>query len=155
MEVDVLVNNAGVVAIGQFESYDLEQYHSLLQLNINAFAELCWLYLPSMKIRAESSMWHPLRRFCPFLIQLVCAASKSYVLSFSESLFGELFGTDVTVTCCAPAEQKRIWQKKRYQSFSKLWIRALWYSWQLSQGGYKDLFKRKKYCCFRASEILS
>lgn len=49
LEVDVLVNNAGVGAIGQFENYDLERYHSLLQLNINTLTELCWLYLPSMR----------------------------------------------------------------------------------------------------------
>src|SRR6185437_16016902 len=49
LEVDVLVNNVGVGAIGQFEAYDFERYQSMLQLNINALTKLCWLYLPSMK----------------------------------------------------------------------------------------------------------
>ena len=48
-DIDILVNNAGFGKIGDFEKYDLQTYHSMLQLNINTLTELCLLYIPSMK----------------------------------------------------------------------------------------------------------
>ena len=108
LEVDVLVNNAGVGAIGQFENYDLERYHSLLQLNINTLTELCWLYLPSMRKKDFGGIINvaSTASFLPLPYSAVYAGSKSYVLNFSESLFGELFGTNVTVTCLCPSRTK-------------------------------------------------
>ena len=120
LEVDVLVNNAGVGAIGNFEDYDLERYHSLLQLNINALTELCWLYLPSMKKKNFGGIINvaSTASFLPIPYSAVYAASKSYVLSFSESLFGELLGTNVTVTCLCPSRTKTNFGKNANSPFT-------------------------------------
>src|SRR5665213_2083731 len=119
MEVDVLVNNAGVGAIGKFEEYDLERYHSMLQLNINALTELCLMFLPSMKKKNFGGIINvaSTAAFLPLPYSAVYAASKSYVLSFSESLFGELFGTDVTVTCLSPSRTKTNFAKNANSPF--------------------------------------
>jgi len=119
LEVDVLVNNAGVGAIGQFEAYDFERYQSMLQLNINALTKLCWLYLPSMKKKNFGGIINvaSTAAFLPLPYSAVYAASKSYVLSFSESLFGELFGTDVTVTCLCPSRTKTNFAKSANSPF--------------------------------------
>lgn len=113
MEVDVLVNNAGVGAIGKFEDYDLKRYHSLLQLNINTLTEICWLYLPLMRTRNFGGIINvaSTASFLPIPYVAVYAASKSYVLNFSESLFGELLDTDVTVTCLCPSRTKTNFSK--------------------------------------------
>jgi len=119
LDVDVLVNNAGVGAIGKFEDYDLERYQSMLQLNINALTELCLLYLPSMKKKNSGGIINvaSTAAFLPIPYSAVYAASKSYVLSFSESLFGELYGTNVTVTCLCPSRTKTNFAKNANSPF--------------------------------------
>ncbi|MEO6812989.1 MAG: SDR family oxidoreductase [Ginsengibacter sp.] len=119
LEVDVLVNNAGVGAIGKFEEYDLERYHSMLQLNINALTELCLLYLPGMKKKNSGGIINvaSTEAFLPIPNSAVYVASKSYVLNFSESLFGELYGTNVTVTCLCPSRTKTNFAKNANSPF--------------------------------------
>ena len=119
MDVDVLINNAGVGAIGKFEDYDLKRYHSLLLLNTIALTELCWLYLPSMKKKNFGGIINvaSTAAFLPLPYVAVYAASKSYVLNFSESLFGELLHTDVTVTCLCPSRTKTNFAKTANSPF--------------------------------------
>lgn len=120
LDVDVLVNNAGVGAIGKFEDYDLERYHLMLQLNINTLTELCLLYLPKMKKKNSGGIINvaSTASFLPIPYSAVYAASKSYVLSFSESLFGELFGTNVTITCLCPSRTKTNFAKNANSPFT-------------------------------------
>lgn len=108
LEIDILVNNAGFGKIGDFTEYDLETYRSLLQLNINTLTELCWLYLPSMKKKNSGGIINvaSTAAFLPIPYSAVYAASKSYVLNFSESIYGELLKTNVTVTCLCPSRTK-------------------------------------------------
>ena len=113
MEVDVLVNNAGVGAIGRFEDFDTNRYHSLLQLNISSLTELTWLYLPSMRARNFGGIINiaSAAAFIPIPYVAVYSASKSYVLHFSEALYGELLDTDVTITCLCPGRTKTNFSK--------------------------------------------
>lgn len=119
LEVDVLVNNAGVGAIGNFEACDLERYQSMIQLNINSLTELCLLYLPAMKKKNFGGIINvaSTAAFLPLPYSAAYAASKSYVLSFSESLFGELYGTNVTVTCLCPSRTKTNFAKSANSPF--------------------------------------
>lgn len=107
-EVDVLVNNAGVGAIGKFEHYDMERYHSLLRLNIDSLTDLCRLYLPAMRRKNFGGIINvaSTSAFIPLPYVAVYAASKTYVLYLSEALYGELLDTDVTVTCLCPSRTK-------------------------------------------------
>jgi short-subunit dehydrogenase len=119
LEIDILVNNAGFGKIGDFEEYDLETYHSLLHLNINTLTELCWLYLPSMKKKNSGGIINvaSTASFLPIPYSAVYSASKSYVLHFSESLFGELLETKVTVTCLCPSRTKTNFAKVANSKF--------------------------------------
>lgn len=119
LEVDVLVNNAGVGAIGKFDEYDINRYRSLLQLNINSLTELCWLYLPFMRAKNFGGIINvaSTAAFLPLPYVAVYAASKSYVLHFSEALFGELLGTEVTVTCLCPSRTKSNFSKTANSPF--------------------------------------
>lgn len=113
IEVDVLVNNAGVGAIGKFEDFDIQRYLSLLRLNIIALTELTWLYLPRMRAQNSGGIINvaSTAAFIPIPYVSVYSASKSYVLHFSEALFGELLDTDVTVTCLCPSRTKTNFSK--------------------------------------------
>lgn len=108
LEVDVLVNNAGVGLIGDFDSYEVSKYESMLQLNVTTLTELCLFYLPAMKKKNDGGIINvaSTAAFLPIPFTSVYAASKSYVLHFSESLYGELAHTKVTVTCLCPSRTK-------------------------------------------------
>ncbi len=104
IEVDVLVNNAGINFHGDFKDISLENHLSLIQLNIGALTALTHLYLRPMVERGYGRILNvaSTSAFQPFPNLAVYAASKAYVLSLSEALSVELRGTGVTVTALCP-----------------------------------------------------
>ena len=102
--VDILINNAGVLHEGPFWETKLDAHQQLLQLNIGALIALTHLFVPGMIERkhgrilnlASTSAFQPI----PYLSTY--AASKAFVLSFSEALNIELKGKGVKVTALCP-----------------------------------------------------
>jgi hypothetical protein len=102
--VDVLVNNAGVAYGGAFAKMGPAKVAELLQLNVAALADLTTRLLPAMLARRSGRILNvsSLSAFQPVPTMALYAASKAFVLSFSESLSEELKGTGVTVTALCP-----------------------------------------------------
>lgn len=97
-----LVNNAGFGAIGPFEEIDCDTHLTMIDLNIRALTELTQRALPYCTAGsrilqvASSAGFGPLGNFA------VYAASKAYVLNFSNALATELAPKDITVTAVCP-----------------------------------------------------
>ncbi len=104
LEVDVLVNNAGLIDIGYFADIELGRHERLLQLNVAVLASLTRRLLPPMIERGRGRILNvaSLSAFQPVPAMALYAASKAFVLSLSESLSEELKGTGVTVTALCP-----------------------------------------------------
>jgi short-subunit dehydrogenase len=104
IDVDVLVNNAGVTAHGDFCDIPLDSHLRLIQLNITALTALTHLFLRPMLERRCGRVLNvaSISAFHPFPTLASYAASKAYILSFSEALAMELSGTGVTVTAVCP-----------------------------------------------------
>jgi len=102
--VDHLINNAGVGPHGQFHTLPAERHLPTIDLNIRAVTELTARLLPGMVERrrggiiniASTAAWQGLK-WLP-----VYAASKAYVVSFSEGLWATLRGTGVRCVCVSP-----------------------------------------------------
>jgi len=102
--VDVLANNAGYGALGEFAKVPLEESLGQIQLNVTALTHLTRLFLGPMLERRAGKILNVASTagFQPGPRMAVYYATKAYVISFSEALANELQGTGVTVTCLCP-----------------------------------------------------
>jgi uncharacterized protein len=92
IEVDVLVNNAGIGLSGAFLDNDPQAQRDMLQLNVVALTELTRLLLPAMVARRSGRILNvaSTAAFIPDPLAAVYGATKAYVLSFSEAIGEEL-----------------------------------------------------------------
>jgi short-subunit dehydrogenase len=104
LSVDVLVNNAGLGALGRFDQIDPGRTSEMLQVNIVALTELTRLLLPGMVARRRGKVMlvASTASFQPGPGMAAYFASKAYVLSLGEALAYELRATGVTVTTLCP-----------------------------------------------------
>ena len=105
LEIDILVNNAGFGEHGFFTQTDLKKELELIQLNIASLTHLTKLFLPHMLNRNSGKILNVASEaaFMPIPLLSVYAASKAYVLSFSEALQNELKDTGVKLSILCPA----------------------------------------------------
>ena len=105
LEIDILVNNAGFGEHGLFAQTNLKKELELIQLNIASLTHLTKLYLPFMLNRRSGKILNTASEaaFMPIPLLSVYAASKAYVLSFSEALQNEIEDMGVQLTILCPA----------------------------------------------------
>lgn len=104
LTIDLLVNNAGFGIVGEVDNVDVNQVLVMLRLNIAAVTELTYRLLPGMLERGRGAILNvsSLSAFQPVAYMGAYAASKAYVLHFSEALHCELKNRGITVTAvCA------------------------------------------------------
>lgn len=106
--VDVLVNNAGFGAHGQFAELPLQRQLEMVQVNVTALMHLTGLFLPGMIERRRGGVLNIASgaAFQPGPGMAVYYATKAFVLSFGEAIAEELAGTGVTVTTLCPGPVK-------------------------------------------------
>ena len=104
LEIDVLIGNAGLGALGRFDQMDAGRIGEMLMVNVVALTELTRLLLPSMVARRRGRIMlvGSTASFQPGPRMAVYCATKAYVLSLGEALAYEFRGTGVTVTTLCP-----------------------------------------------------
>lgn len=102
--VDVLVNNAGVGHCGPFNETNFEDVGAMLDLNVQALTHLTKLYLPGMLERKTGGILNVASTagFQPIPNLSIYAATKAFVLNFSEALWAECRKSGVRVFCLCP-----------------------------------------------------
>jgi short-subunit dehydrogenase len=120
--VDVLVNNAGFGAFGEFAQMSIEEIFGQIQLNITALTELTRLFLPAMLARHGGRIMNVASTagFQPGPMMAVYYATKAYVISFSEALANEAGKSGVTVTCFCPGATHTGFAKRAGNDKSRL-----------------------------------
>jgi short-subunit dehydrogenase len=106
--VEVLVNNAGFGHQADFATSPRERMVEMVRLNVEAVVDLTSRFMGPMVERGRGTVINiaSTAAFQPLPGSAVYAASKSFVLSFSEAIRTELRGSGVTVTAVCPGPVK-------------------------------------------------
>lgn len=105
IQVDVLVNNAGMGEYGMFATEtDLQKEVDIIHINVIALVKLTKLFLKDMVQRNEGKilMLGSVASVIPNPLMAVYGATKSFIYSFSEALRNEIQDTNVTLTVLMP-----------------------------------------------------
>jgi short-subunit dehydrogenase len=104
IDVDLLVNNAGLGLSGNFLSHEMKQVHGELQVNVQALLSLSHLFGKGMQQRGKGGIINLASNasFQPLPAMATYAATKAFVLHFSEALNYEMAADGVHVMAVCP-----------------------------------------------------
>jgi short-subunit dehydrogenase len=104
LTVDVLVNNAGLGTIGAVATADVDRELAQVRVNVEAVIDLTTRAVQRMVPRGRGAILNvgSTAGFQPFPGQAGYAATKAFVISYTEALRTELAGTGVTVATLNP-----------------------------------------------------
>ena len=103
VEINFLINDAGIGLIGAFESHELAKMQEMILLNVLALTKLSYLFLPQLKknsgilLNVASQI-----AFGPAPYMAAYGGTKAYVLNFTEALRVELKKHNVRVMALCP-----------------------------------------------------
>jgi short-subunit dehydrogenase len=102
--VDLLVNNAGFGAYGEFRKVQVERLLEMVQVNVSAVVHLTHLYLPGMIARGGGDILilASTAAFQPVPYITTYAATKSFDLEFAEGLAEEVRQHGIRVCALCP-----------------------------------------------------
>ncbi|MBM7541934.1 SDR family NAD(P)-dependent oxidoreductase [Amphibacillus cookii] len=108
INVDILINNAGFGTHGRFETILDGQEQEMINLNISTLVSMTHQFLPHMQKQKMGIIVNvaSLSSFQPIPYMATYAATKAFVLSFTESLFAENRHLGVKVLALCPGTTK-------------------------------------------------
>ncbi|QDT56994.1 NADP-dependent 3-hydroxy acid dehydrogenase YdfG [Caulifigura coniformis] len=104
LAIDLLVNNAGFMTHGAFETLDADREQAEIMVNVAAVVGLTRAFMPGMLERQNGGVINvaSVAGFQPIPYLAVYAASKAFVISFSVALWEECRGRNVCVMGLCP-----------------------------------------------------
>lgn len=104
LNINILCNNAGIGDYGTFLESDINKISKMLDLNIKSLIKLTYHYGNLMKKKKNGKILNiaSIGSFVPGPMMACYYATKSFVLSFTESLSIELKKDNINVCACCP-----------------------------------------------------
>lgn len=123
-KVTGLINNAGVGSYGEFIDLPIDQDLKMIELNISSVVTLTKLFGKDMAIGGKGRIMNvaSLLSFLPFPYYSVYSATKSFVLSFTETFAVEMSdsGVQITALCPGPVDTafntEEMWKTNAYKA---------------------------------------
>lgn len=145
IRVDVLINNAGYGEHGAVVESDPMTFSNMIDLNINTLTALSTLYATEMKQRNSGKILNVASTagYQPIPKMAVYAATKAYVLNFTEALHYELRNTGVSITVLCPGATATGFAKAAHMDGNKLFEKNAMSPERVAEAGYKGLMKNK------------
>lgn len=104
LEINTLVNNAGLGLQGSFSELSLEENLQMMDLNMRGTVKLTYYLIPELKRHPQSYIMNlgSLASFLKFPYKAVYSGTKNFILAFSGALKYELKNTSIGVSCLCP-----------------------------------------------------
>lgn len=103
LEIDMLINNAGFGSMGGFHKLELARELNMIDLNVKSLVDLTHRFLAPMRTRKRGTIINVASTagFQPVPFMATYAATKAFVLSFSEAIWEEnrQYGIEVLALC--------------------------------------------------------
>jgi short-subunit dehydrogenase len=112
--IGLLVNNAGAAGPGGFANPDLDAQDRLIRLNVTAVVRLAGAVVPRFLAEGDGAIINiaSVLALAPEIFPGIYPATKSFVLTFSQSLQAELGPRGVYVQAVLPAATRtEIWER--------------------------------------------
>ena len=111
--VKLLINNAGFGMFGHFVTMPIPHIQEMLQLHVNTIVESTRIFLPSMMERQAGAIINvaSVAGFFPIPYIAEYAATKAFLISFSEALAEEVRESGVQIQACCPGYTKTDFHK--------------------------------------------
>jgi len=106
--IALFVNNAGFGGLAKFDETDPARIHEMVTLNVRVATKLFYAIVPKMCERQSGAVINlaSTASFQPVVFMGAYAATKAYMLSFSEALWPELRKKNVHVMALCPGFTK-------------------------------------------------
>lgn len=104
ISIDTLVNNAGVGTTGELLANTPQKNHQQVMLNVNSVVNMTHLFLTDMVTKASGEIINvaSMASFQPIPYMSIYAATKSFVLSFSEAVHEEYKNKGIHIMAVCP-----------------------------------------------------
>ncbi|QQK75184.1 SDR family oxidoreductase [Salicibibacter cibarius] len=144
LTVDMLINNAGFGTTGAFLASSETNTHKQVMLNVNAVVNMTQKFLPDMERRGTGAIVNiaSTSSFLPIPYMSVYAATKAFVLSFSESLHKEYRGKGIRILAVCPGTTQTDFFDSAPDTITAGGMRT---TRQVVRTSYKALIKGKNY----------
>lgn len=146
MQIDYLINNAGLGNFGMFVETDWNKELQMINLNITILTQFTKLYLQDMVKRRSGKIMNvaSTAAFQSGPTMAVYYATKAYVLSFSEAVDNEVRNKGVTVTTLCPGPTESGFQAAAAMEESNLVKgKKLPTAKEVAEFGYASMMKGK------------
>ncbi|OCJ62964.1 SDR family oxidoreductase [Agrobacterium tumefaciens] len=111
--ITLLVNNAGIASTAKLVDADVDRMSDIISLNTNALTRLTYAAVPGFVLRDRGTVINiaSIVAVYPEILNGVYAASKAFVLAFTQSLQNELKDTAVKAQAVLPgATSTDMWE---------------------------------------------
>ena len=143
-KVDVLVNNAGFGAHGDFFRLPLERQLEMIQVNVTSLTHLTRLMLPGMLERHRGGVLNvaSTASFQPGPLMALYYATKAFVLSLSEAIAEEIRGSGVNITVLCPGPTATNFNEVAGARFSRGFMRRAMSAEEVARIGHRSFRTR-------------
>jgi len=146
IRIDMLINNAGFNVYGPFVDTNLESELQMIQVNVVTLTSLTKLFVRGMVERGFGRILHvaSTASFTPAPLDSIYAATKAYVLSFSEAIAEELRGSGVIVTALCPGPTQTEFAERARMTDTKIFRGRLMSAREVASIGYNALLRGER-----------
>jgi len=146
LQVDVLVNNAGIFFFGEVAETTVEKTRQMISLHTMTPVLLCTLFAKDMKQRRNGHILiiSSLAASLPYPGIALYSATKSLLKNFSRSLRTEMIDYHVNVTCICPgAVSTQLYELSEANHKKALRMGVMMRAEKLAHIAVNDMFRRK------------